>query len=458
MIPIFADAIDVPVVLFFGVIVLVPLIAFEVFIEALVLKRIWHLPYGELCTFTFFVNVWSLLAGIPTKILNAFLYAHLLPDDIPGFFARYPFAVAIGSLVYFVVTLLVEGAYAFRWQRRKELGLARTQIWRGVLLANAATYVVLAPLHYYATRPGCEIREFFKDTRWTSQPTVKVIFTDATNHYLKSARLDGSAGETIVPMPTTDYLVSTNLDVCLFRGTNGNLYLYRHDRDTSNLIWKTDERFLMNQVAFSPSGERVAYASEKDNSIDVVEVLTGKRIHLPLAPKFNSNGPFVAWSPEEAKFFVRGFDKALRLVATLPPEGDPVVDSLDGTNTPSLLTCYGRTGDARWWSGEDWGVSYSQDTCANMTATAGPGLDSGLRIRLKDQKSRDAFLTVSVRPGLLHLARLYFDDVAFLQEGCECLFESNGYIYLLNVNEKRLGTFVKGHRFVLLTTRYQKPL
>ena len=243
MIPIFADAIDVPVVLFFGVIVLVPLIAFEVFIEALVLKRIWHLPYGELCTFTFFANVWSLLAGIPTKVLNAFLYAHLLPDDIPGFFARYPFAVAIGSLVYFVVTLLVEGAYAFRWQRRKELGLAGTQIWRGVLLANAATYVVLAPLHYYATRPGCEIREFFKDTRWTSQPTVKVIFTDATNHHLKSALLDGSAGETIVPMPTTDYLVSTNLAVCLFRGTNGNLFLYRHDRGTNNLIWRTDERF-----------------------------------------------------------------------------------------------------------------------------------------------------------------------------------------------------------------------
>ena len=92
MTPIFADAIDIPIVLFFGIIVLVPLIAFEVFIEALVLKRIWHLPYGELCTFTFFANFWSLLAGIPTKVLNAFLYAHLLPDDIPGFFARYPFA------------------------------------------------------------------------------------------------------------------------------------------------------------------------------------------------------------------------------------------------------------------------------------------------------------------------------------------------------------------------------
>src|SRR3989442_15605747 len=61
MTPVFADAIDIPVVLFFGIIVLVPLIAFEVFVEALVLKRIWHLPYGELCTFTFVGNFWSLL-------------------------------------------------------------------------------------------------------------------------------------------------------------------------------------------------------------------------------------------------------------------------------------------------------------------------------------------------------------------------------------------------------------
>jgi len=239
MTPIFADAIDIPIVLFFGIIVLVPLIAFEVFIEALVLKRIWHLPYGELCTFTFFANFWSLLAGIPTKVLNAFLYAHLLPDDIPGYFAQYTFAVAIGSLVYFAVTLLVEGAYAFRWQRRKELGL-------------------------------------------------------------------------------------------------------------------------------------------------------------------------------------------------------------------------GRTRDARWWGGGDWGVSYSRDTCGDLTASVWPGLDSGLRINRKVQKTSASVLTVSVRPGLLHLAGFYFGDVAFLQDGRECLFESNGYIYLLNTNEKRLGTFAKGDRFSLLTTRYQK--
>ena len=88
----------------------------------------------------------------------------------------------------------------------------------------------------------------------------------------------------------------------------------------------------MNQAAFSPSGDRVAYASEKDNSIDVVEVLTGKRIHLPLAPKFSSNGPSLAWSPEETKFFVRGFNESLRLVVTIPPDGDVVAgDVSDAT-------------------------------------------------------------------------------------------------------------------------------
>jgi hypothetical protein len=60
--PIFADAIDIPMVLVAGIIVLVPLMAFEVFIEALVLRKTWHLPYGQLCTFTFFANSWSLLA------------------------------------------------------------------------------------------------------------------------------------------------------------------------------------------------------------------------------------------------------------------------------------------------------------------------------------------------------------------------------------------------------------
>src|SRR5437867_1555050 len=123
--PILADAIDFPVVFMFGVVVLVPLLSFQIAVEALILRYAWRLPFSEVVTFTFRANCWSLLAGIPTKILNALLYGILLPRDIPGFFARYPLAVGLGTLMYFVVTILVELVCAIRWQRTKERSITR---------------------------------------------------------------------------------------------------------------------------------------------------------------------------------------------------------------------------------------------------------------------------------------------------------------------------------------------
>src|ERR1041385_5946295 len=142
--PLFADGIDIPILLTAGMFVLVPLMAFEVFVEALVLRKMWRLPYGKLCVLTLCANWWSLLAGIPIKILNAFFYALVLPEIIPVFLARYPYASAIGTFLYFAVTLLVEFLYTRRWVRRNKIALTRQQIWRGMLLANLATYAVLA--------------------------------------------------------------------------------------------------------------------------------------------------------------------------------------------------------------------------------------------------------------------------------------------------------------------------
>src|ERR1700685_3599354 len=136
-----ADAIDIPFVLGFGLLVLVPLLLFEIGVEALVLKKIWGIPFFQLCHFTLIANCLSLLAGIPVKILNAWLYSFLLPEGLPGFFARYPSAIAIGSPLYFLVTLAVEGAYAFRWLRRGEFSIASGKIWKGILLANLASYI-----------------------------------------------------------------------------------------------------------------------------------------------------------------------------------------------------------------------------------------------------------------------------------------------------------------------------
>jgi len=456
MSPILADAIDIPFVFGLGLAVLIPLMAFEIFAEAFILRSVWRLPFGHLCRFTLFANLWSLIAGIPTKILNSWLYSFLLPEDLPGFFARYSVAVGIGTLVYFGITIAIEGVYAFRWLRRNQHAIARSAVWKGILAANLATYAVLAPLHYFATRPMHQVHEFTQNTLWTKHASTTVLFTDQKG-LLKSVHADGSGPQTLVPMVVRDYLVSTNLNVILYRGGDGNLHLYRRDQAQSNLVMQTHERFQMDQAAFSPSGGRVAFAAKEGNYLEVFDVRTKQRVHQVLLPTFSFDGPSLAWSDDEAKFYLRGFESNSPVVLAIQPDMTLKIASLESTNGITLLPCFGRVGTGGWYGSDDWGRSYNQDSCGKLKVWTEPGLGSGLRITREDQ-DRAPILYLHVNPGLLHIARVYFGDAAFLEGGSECLFEANGYIYVLDIQAKRVGTIARGDRFILLTDRYQKRL
>jgi len=447
----FADGIDIGLVVIGGIFVLVPLMAFEVFVEAFVLKKTWHLPFRELCVLTLIANGWSLVAGIPTKILNSYIYSFLLPQDIPGFFARYPLAITLGSLIYFAVTVLVEAAYAFRWVRRKQVAISAKRIWSGMLLANFVTYAVLSPIYYFATKPINEVRSFTNDTRWTKHAAATIVFISEPDGLLKSIQADGSDLKTIVPFPMGDYLVSSNLNICLFRGTNGNLYLYRHDSGTSNLIWQTTERYLVNRTAFSPSGERVAFASEKQKTLEIVNTSSGKRKSLPLPSTLDYESLSIVWSTNELNFFVGD------MAVTLDAKDDATLTPLKDTNALPVWTCYGRTGkQGSWWSGNDWGAVFDSARCGDLQAWCEPGLGSCLRIFRPEAKSNRDLLTIAVNPGLLHLGRFGFGDADFLDDCNECVFDANGYIYVLDVKEKRLSTLTEGNRFIRLTSRFAK--
>ena len=456
--PMFADAIDLPLVFGLGLVVLIPLLLFEVGVEALVLKGIWSISFRTLCRFTFLANCLSLLAGIPVKILNVVLYGFLLPQDLPGFFARYPAAVTVGTLIYFCVTIVVEGGYAFRWLRLNGQTIATGRIWKGILLANLATYVVVAPLHYYFTQPlPPSGLEFVQSTSWTTHPSVKVFFTDRTGNSLKSVRLDGSGTETVVPVAVRDYLLSADLKLCLFRDTNGNLCLYRQGTPLRAMILPTHDRFTMYSAAFSPSGKYVAYASESSKTLEVMNVETGQQVTQSLFPTPGFDGPSIAWSTNETKFYLAGSENGERFQFTIQPSGQLLGEHLAQTNPPDVLTCYGRIGSGGWYGSDDWGASFSRDSCGDLKAYTEPGLGSHLVIYRGTNRTSDLDY-LAVNPGLIHIARFDFGDVAFL-DGCnECLFEANGYIYLLDIHNKRVGTLVRGGRFVLLTPRYQKQL
>lgn len=216
----------------------------------------------------------------------------------------------------------------------------------------------------------------------------------------------------------------------------------------------------MEQVAFSPSGQHVAVAEMEGNYIEVLDLGTGKRIHQVLLPTFNKlnfNGPSVAWSSDEMTFYVRGFESNSAAVVKLQPDATMKIDPLESTNGLTLLPCFGHAGGGGWYGSDDWGRSFNNDSCGNLKLWTEPGLGSGLRIYREDQKRRPV-MYLHVNPGLLHIARFDFGDAAFIGNCQECLFEANGYIYLLDVEQKRVGTLTRGKRFILLSDRYQKRL
>ena len=253
--PIFADGIDLPILLFYGLAVLVPLLLFEVLVEGAILSRIWGISFRSLAKPVLWANCWSLLAGIPTMFLNAALYEYLLPNDLAGYFARYAFAVTLGTLIYYSITVLVETVSLTRWLKRESLSKTRTKFWLGVLIANAATYAVLGPLHYFETRPINDVAEFTTNTQWAKQPPTRLVYIDSASGHLNSIFSDGSKPTTLVPIPVKDYLVTSNLDLVLFHDQEGVQRIYRVNTGKDGPTDAENMLLIETQATFGSDGK-----------------------------------------------------------------------------------------------------------------------------------------------------------------------------------------------------------
>jgi hypothetical protein len=352
---ILADGIDLPLVLFYGVLILVPLMAFQVAVEAGILAPILRIPFKTLARGVFLANCCSFIAGIPTKALNAWLYSYLLPVDLINYFKRYPFAIAGGTGVYFVVTVLVEWG-CMRWWLKKS-NLPNLRLWRGVLIANTATYLVLGPLHYFGTRPFQNVRDYTADTQWAEKPQSQVIYIDSKSGHLKSILSDGSKAHTVAPVSTTNYLVSSDLRAIWIQDPAGTSHLYR------------------------------------DGSVE--------KVSLSLRDKFKG-------------------------IAAFGPHDDT--------------------------------TSQHSDSFEQWRAWAEPGLGNCVYVYQTNEYRKD-YVRVAVNPGLLHFPNFsfYFSNPAFISKGRECLFESAGGIYLLDIANRRVGKLADGTNFILLTDKYARP-
>jgi hypothetical protein len=346
---ILADGIDLPLLIVYGALVLVPLMLFQVGVEGGILSRLWGIPFQELTRIVFVANCWSVIAGIPTKILNAWLYDLVLPKDLIGFFKYYPFAAPAGTFVYFVITILVEGFYLFR--RVKEAGLPLSKFWGGVVTANLATYAVLAPLNYFGTRPYQNVKEYTANTSWAAKPPTQILYVDSKSGFLKSVFSDGSGQWTLVPSQVTNYIVTSNSAAILFQDRTGVPRAYQLATDKIGL---TD--------------------------------------------------------------------------ADLRP-----------TNLLNLVHV-----DARAWQ-----VS---NQSGEWRAWTEPGLGNSLYL-YRTNDNRSSSVRVAVNPGILHMANFsyYFEHPVFLSNGRECLFQCGDYIYLLDIENRKVGMLAHGTNFTLST-------
>jgi hypothetical protein len=139
--------INIPDLVQYGLVVILPLLLFEVVVEALILEQLWSLPFFQLCQFTLFANGWSLLAGIPVRIAFLVTVVLWIDDQVNS-----SMLVAVAWLVYFLVTLLVEVACAFQWVRRHNLSISKWRVIWGIIVANLASYAVLGGLNMYLIR------------------------------------------------------------------------------------------------------------------------------------------------------------------------------------------------------------------------------------------------------------------------------------------------------------------
>lgn len=232
-----ADGISIPILLGGGIIVFTPVIIFITLLESVVIFKLLHLSFWYGVKIMLIANILSMLSGIPVKIVNMIFYAKNMPNNLYDYFQAYPYLVGIGTLFYFIVTVIVEYLYLRHVYKSdnntslkelfkiiyyidlKSLFLSRQgeknkghrkQLIKSVILVNVVSYAFMAPLNYYVTKPQHDIKKFTKDSSWAQQPASPVYYIDYKTKRLAMIMTDGSKQQIMSKKPTESYYIDDN--------------------------------------------------------------------------------------------------------------------------------------------------------------------------------------------------------------------------------------------------------
>ena len=146
--------INFPVVAAAGLIVLGPLVLLVTSVEWFVFRHVVAVTTGCVFRRLLWANVLSTSAGgIVCVFQDSVIEASSIDVSVPAFAKGYWWVALILILIYFAKTLIVEGIVIATRGFAEVLERSRLRLLRGVLLANIASYCIVGPLFYLATRP-----------------------------------------------------------------------------------------------------------------------------------------------------------------------------------------------------------------------------------------------------------------------------------------------------------------
>jgi hypothetical protein len=155
-----ADAINFPLLMLFGLVTIVPLTLAVVGIELLVLWQMFHISPKRSFKPLLIANILSTIAGWIVYMFQDGLLYLVGIRSLFDFAQYYLFGALFLIVLYFGKSVLVEGLYISRRKFVERLGAQRAKLWKAVVIANMASYLLVGPTFYFNTRPTFHGLEF----------------------------------------------------------------------------------------------------------------------------------------------------------------------------------------------------------------------------------------------------------------------------------------------------------
>lgn len=439
-----ADAINLPLLLLYGFITILPLTLVVVVIEAVVMRLLLGLAPRTTFRPLLIANMASTLAGWIVYYLQDAIVFSTGVRTMANLEEGYAAAAGLLIAVYYAKSVLVEGIVLSRRKYREVLNRPLRRFWPAVAAANVASYLLVAPLFYFSTRPVLHGVTLSRDPAALTASTECVYYIRHPDGFLCRIGANGSGQEVVVPHVVRDYVVSADRTAFAFRGGDNNLYYYRLGQRSPTLVWQTDARFAMKEVDISPDNKLVAYLSYQLFVFDTETGRTtshGRTLDDSSAIAFSGTRPAILYCQ-----WGRGM---------LPAELDlssGMFRSIEASQADTLCRSLRRCTWGAWGGRGDWGTPLSfRMVQGRLQIRSEPGLYSSITILLGGQ---DAY-RVRMEHGLIGLSIGSPYEAAFLSQAGMAVCGGGGELYVLDCTGRRLAFLAQGDRFLLDNARFQ---